>query len=84
MEAWDYTSLAALALLAALWVGYLVEAFRADTTQGMLLLFIPPYLYYYAYVKSLRGGLWRVALVLLSVVWLGAGLWRTLALGPAV
>lgn len=59
-----------LALVVVLWGIYLYEAFRQDIGLGLLLLLLPVSVYYFCFVRSMKGAAMRLALVGASALWL--------------
>ncbi len=58
------------ATLIGVWLLYVVEGFRQDPGQGLLLLVFPPYVYYFALNRSRRGMPLRLLPHLSSALWL--------------
>lgn len=67
MAGYDIAALVLLAALALIWAIYVHEAFRKAPEQGLLVLLVPGYVYYFAHVQSRRAWPLRVALMLLTM-----------------
>ena len=67
-------SILLLILFAACWVMYLLEAFEQDPGQALLTLLVPFYLFYFAFIRSVKSTALRLSMTAFLCAFLGVKL----------